>query len=229
MIYLWTEDSGAGFHFWKLVNEFAFESKLNVCSMGSNQEVLDSLRILKPSEEDVYFIAFDIVYDNMDVMNKYAEILAIAKKYPGQIEVLDITCFEHLILSFSKLVEWTGCAKKDKILIREEILKHMDRHRIAIDEIEDRRTLQYLMGFKKFSTEKVLKSVTYEITENDDWSVKGHEVGKCWFENCCVLDNDRIEKRRCGCDINSTGKSKFFELIRSKEIGKAIDEIELRR
>ena len=36
-------------------------------SKGSNQGILDAVRELEPQESDRYYLAFDIVYDNMDV------------------------------------------------------------------------------------------------------------------------------------------------------------------
>ena len=43
MRYLWTEDTGAGFHFWKLVNQLFFDNELVVESKGSNQGLLDAV------------------------------------------------------------------------------------------------------------------------------------------------------------------------------------------
>ncbi len=36
MKYLWAEDTGAGFHFWKLVNQLFFDDALVVESKESN-------------------------------------------------------------------------------------------------------------------------------------------------------------------------------------------------
>jgi len=65
-------------------------------------------------------------------------------------------CFGYIILSFSKLVEWTGTAKKDKIAMREMILCAMADHRIDVGRIEDRKTGEYLIGFKRYLTESVI-------------------------------------------------------------------------
>lgn len=43
MKYLWTEDTGAGLHFWKLVNQLFFDNALVVESKESNQGILYSL------------------------------------------------------------------------------------------------------------------------------------------------------------------------------------------
>ena len=82
MKYLWTEDQGAGLHFWELVNQYLYAGELVVESMGSNQGILDAVRILEPAETDIYYLAFDIVYDNMDVVNKLLALQEIIAKYP---------------------------------------------------------------------------------------------------------------------------------------------------
>ena len=47
MKYLWTEDTGAGLHFWKLVNQLFFDDALVVESKGSNQGLLPNWKSLK--------------------------------------------------------------------------------------------------------------------------------------------------------------------------------------
>lgn len=43
MKYLWTEDTGAGLYFWKLVNQLFFNNALVVESKENNQNLLDAL------------------------------------------------------------------------------------------------------------------------------------------------------------------------------------------
>lgn len=71
MKYLWTEDTGAGLHFWKLVNQLFFDDALVVESKESNQGLLDALADIDMKEDDKYYIAFDYVVDNQD-MSEYA-------------------------------------------------------------------------------------------------------------------------------------------------------------
>lgn len=87
-------------------------------------------------------------------------------------------CFKYLILTFDKLVPWTGTGKADKIKIREDILSAIENHRINLSKIDDEKTLQYLAGFKRYSTERVMKSLVGELTENEKWSVKGLLMGE---------------------------------------------------
>ncbi len=46
---------GAGYHFWQLVNQLAFDNTLIVESKGSKQGILDALSTLKASEDDEYY------------------------------------------------------------------------------------------------------------------------------------------------------------------------------
>lgn len=153
MKYLWTEDTGAGLHFWKLVNQLFFDDALVVENKGSNQGLLNALSDIDMKENDKYYILFDYVVDNQDIRNKYRMLKSIADKAEGKIIILDMICFEYLILAFDKLVEWTGTGKRDKIKIREEILSAIENHRINLSKIDDEKTLQYLAGFKRYPTE----------------------------------------------------------------------------
>ena len=70
MKYLLTEDTGAGLHFQKLVNQLFFDNELVVESKWSNQGLLDALIDLETEDGDEYFVAFDYVVDNQDMLSK---------------------------------------------------------------------------------------------------------------------------------------------------------------
>lgn len=178
MKYLWTEDTGAGLHFWQLVNQLFFEGKLIVESKESNQGILDAIYQLQPDTGDIYYIVFDYVVDNQDIRNKYRILRSFADRSASHVIILDMICFEYLILAFDQLISWTGTGKKDKIAMRKEILAAVENHRINLAEIKDEKTLQYLAGFKRFSTERVMKSLAGELTENEKWSIRGALLGE---------------------------------------------------
>ena len=189
MKYLWAEDTSAGLHFWKLVNQLFFNDALVVESKESNQGLLDALAEIDIKEDDKYYIAFDYVVDNQDIRNKYRMLKSITDKSVGKIIIRDMICFEYLIFAFDKLVEWTGTGKIDKIKIREEVLASVENHRINLSKIDNDKTLQYIAGFKGYSTERVMKSLVGEFTQNEKWSVKGALMGECWYKDCCVSEH----------------------------------------
>ncbi len=184
---------------------------------------MDAVRALIPEKADTYYLAFDIVYDNMDVVNKLIELRKLSEKYPGQIILLDMICFEHIIFSFSKLIQWTGNGHKDVIEIRKHILGSIKDHRINLDRITDEKTRQYLMSFKHYSTERVLKSITYMLTDKDQWNIKGSHLGGCWHLDCCVLDHE--DKKQCQLD-SMTGNSKIIELLSDQTTQKIVTPIQ---
>ena len=220
MKYLWTEDTGAGLHFWKLVNQLFFEDEFIVEGKGSNQGLLDAVLDLEIRADDKYYIAFDYVVDNQDIRNKYRVLKSIEKSSEGKIVILDMICFEHLILAFDKLVEWTGTGKTDKIKIREEVLAAVENHRINLSKINDEKTLQYIAGFKRYSTERVMKSLTGEFTQNEKWSVKGSLLGECWYKDCCVSEHPD-SRRRCKPEVKG-GDEKMRMLIQSEEVQRVL-------
>lgn len=213
---LWTEDTDAGFHFWQMVNRIFFDSELIVESKESNQGILDAISGLEPDTGDTYYIAFDYVVDNQDIRNKYRVLKAIEKSSEGRLIILDMICFEYLILAFDKLVEWTGTGKADKIKIREEVLAAVENHRINLSKIDDEKTLQYIAGFKRYSTERVMKSLVGEFTQNEKWSVKGSLMGECWYKDCCISEHQ--DSLRCGRPEIEDGDEKMKMLIQSEEV-----------
>ena len=223
MKYLWTEDTGAGLHFWKLVNQLFFDNALVVESKESNQGILYSLTSLNAKEEDEYYIAFDYVPDNQDIRNKYRQLKQLVEKSEAKVIILDMICFEYFILAFDKLVSWTGTGKTDKIKMREDILAAIEDHRIDLSKIENQTTMQYLSGFKRYSTERVMKSLVGEFTQNEKWSVKGTFMGDCWYKDCCV--SEYPDNLRCGKPEVEDGNDKMRMLIQSEEVQRVIGEV----
>ena len=223
MKYLWTEDTGAGLHFWKLVNQLFFDNALVVESKESNQGILYSLTSLNAKEEDEYYIAFDYVPDNQDIRNKYRQLKQLVEKSEAKVIILDMICFEYFILAFDKLVSWTGTGKTDKIKMREDILAAIEDHRIDLSKIENQKTMQYLSGFKRYSTERVMKSLVGEFTQNEKWSVKGPLMGECWYKDCCVSEHP--DSLRCGKPEVEGGSEKMRMLIQSETVSGLIKAI----
>ena len=223
MKYLWTEDTGAGLHFWKLVNKLFFDNALVVESKESNQGILYSLTSLNAKEEDEYYIAFDYVPDNQDIRNKYRQLKQLVEKSEAKVIILDMICFEYFILAFDKLVSWTGTGKTDKIKMREDILAAIEDHRIDLSKIKNQTTMQYLSGFKRYSTERVMKSLVGEFTQNEKWSVKGLLMGECWYKDCCV--SEHLDSLRCGKPEIENGNEKMRMLIQSEEVQRVIGEV----
>lgn len=130
---------------------------------------------------------------------------------------------DQYYIAFDRLVAWTGSGKADKIRIRKEILSVIENHSINLSKIQDEKTLQYISGFKKYSTERVMKSLVGEFTQNERWSVKGMLMGECWYQDCCVSEHP--DHRKCGKPEVEDGVEKMQILIQSEEVQKIIEKI----
>ena len=83
------------------------------------------------------------------------------------------------------------------------------------------KTLQYLVGFKRYSTERVMKSLVGEFTQNEKWSVKGALMGECWYKDCCV--SEHLDNLRCGKPEIEDGNKKMRMLIQSEEVHRILE------
>lgn len=103
--YLWIEDreGKASYTFWKnfvkqLCSGVIVESKKN------NSELVKAVRTLQDTENR-YIIVFDNSFDNLQIVMEKKRL----KKYVNEKEnvfLLNIVCFEYLLLEFKELIEW---------------------------------------------------------------------------------------------------------------------------
>lgn len=107
--------------------------------------------------------------------------------------------------------------------MKESLMKCRDCF-IVIDNADIEKTLQYLAGFKRFSTEKVMKSLAGELTENEKWSIKGALMGESWYEDCCI--SEHLNSLRCGKPEVESGNEKMRMLMQSEEVRKILNMIE---
>ena len=88
---------------------------------------------------------------------------------------------------------WTGTGKWVKIILCKDILAAIEDHRIDLSKIKNQNTMEYLSVFKRYSTERVMKSLVDEFTQNEKWSVKGSLMGECWYKDCCVSEHADVD------------------------------------
>lgn len=231
MYYIWTEDRNEGLHFWNLVKDFLACDDLIVESKESNQGILFALTTLKPKKEDVYYIAFDRTLDNIDIFNKYIKVKALCDKFEN-VHLLNIQCFEMLLLKFTKLIQWTGCNRENLIITRAEILKHTKGNFLQIDDVENSIALAYFQRLKYPTSERIIKSLTREILSNDEWTLgykntetNKKELGRCWYFSCCVMDEKRYSRRKCCFGKNKKGYDKLKELFLDINMPEMIPEV----
>ena len=73
-------------------------------SKKNNSELVKSVKTLQ-DEENKYIIVFDNSFDNLQVVMEQKRL----KKYANEqknVCLLDIICFEYILLEFTELIEW---------------------------------------------------------------------------------------------------------------------------
>ena len=103
--FLWIEDrkGKASYTFWlnlmkQLCSDVIVESKKN------NSELVKAVRTLQDAENR-YIVVFDNSFDNLQIIMEKKRL----KKYVNEKEnvfLLDIICFEYILLEFKELIEW---------------------------------------------------------------------------------------------------------------------------
>lgn len=113
-MFLWIEDrkGKAGYRFWEnfmkhLCPEMIVESKKN------NSELVKAVKALQDTENK-YIIVFDNSFDNLQIVMEQKRL----KKYVNErdnVFLIDIICFEYILLEFKGLIDWIY-APKDEFL-----------------------------------------------------------------------------------------------------------------
>lgn len=103
--FLWIEDrkEKAGFIFWKrllqqLCPDIKVESKTN------NSELVKAVRNLKDTENR-YIIVLDNSFDNLQVALEQKRLREYVEE-KNNVALMNIVCFEYILLEFRKLIDW---------------------------------------------------------------------------------------------------------------------------
>ena len=114
--FLWIEDrkGKSSYVFWKIFMQQLFP-EIIVESKTNNSELVKAVKALQDNENH-YIIMLDNSFDNLQVYQEQK----ILKKYSDMkrnILLMDIICFEYILLEFNRLIDWIY-APDDEFLIK---------------------------------------------------------------------------------------------------------------
>ena len=112
----------------------------------------------------------------------------------------------------------------------------VENHRINLSKINDEKALQYIAGFKRYSTERVMKSLVGEFTQNEKWQeiiIRAMKSDFSWNYSAdqyagmysCVSEHP--DSLRCGRPEVENGDEKIRMLIQSAEVQRVIGKVGL--
>lgn len=203
--YLWIEDrkDKSGYIFWQtllgqLCPEIVLESKKN------NSELVKAVKGLEDSENR-YIVVLDNSFDNLQVAMEQK----LLRKYAGDKEnvvLMDIICFEYILLEFKDLIEWIYAPddeflvkRKKVITAREKLVKTIQSGEVDYKDI--REIIEYNENVDNYNVEQLSARILFDLTRNTGFEVSKGSVGECWIKSCCEWE-ERMQDDICGLDVS---------------------------
>ena len=229
--YLWIEDrkNKSGYIFWQtllgqLCPEIVLESKTN------NSELLKAVKELEDSENR-YIVVFDNSFDNLQVAMEQK----VLRKYAGDKEnvvLMDIICFEYILLEFKKLIEWIYAPddeflvkRKKAITAREKLVKTIQNGEINYKDI--REIIEYNENVDNYNVEQLSARILFDLTRNTGFEVSKGSVGECWIKSCCEWE-ERMLDDICGLDVSRLSvKEKMKRICKGTSLLKQFQNMNL--
>lgn len=201
--YLWIEDrkGKASYTFWEtLMNQVCPE--VIVESKKNNSELVKAVKALE-DDENKYIIIFDNSFDNLQIYQEQRRLQEFASK-KNNVFLLEVVCFEYILLEFEKLIEWIY-ASDDEFLIkraaairaREKFIKALQTGDINYKELQE--VIEYDKNLENHNVEQLAAKLLFDLTRNTGFEVTKGKIGTCWIDSCCEW-GERQEDDICGLD-----------------------------
>jgi hypothetical protein len=230
-IFLWIEDreGKASYVFWEtlmanLCPNVIVESKKN------NSELIKAVKDLK-DKDNKYIIVLDNSFDNLQVyrerkrLSKYAEI-------KSNVILMDIICFEYILLEFDRLIDWIY-APNDEFLVkrsgaisaREKLVNAIRTGELDYKQIQE--IVAYDNSIDNHNIEQLSAKLLYDLTRNTGFEVSKGKIGACWIKSCCEW-LEREESDICGLDDNRLSiKDKLLSICEGTVLNKELKRVGL--
>ena len=201
--YIWIEDreGKASYIFWKaffreLCSEVIVEGKKN------NSELVKAVKALW-NEEDKYIIIYDNSFDNMQVCLERS-LLETCVSEKRNVYLMDIICFEYILLEFDKLIDWIYAPIDELRTKRSGVIRARNQLvEMMGDGLFDYKTIKEIIEYDKHldkhNIEQLSAKLLYDLTRNTGVEVSKGTIGECWITSCCDWV-DRQEDDICGLD-----------------------------
>ncbi|MDO4961224.1 MAG: hypothetical protein Q4E57_05135 [Eubacteriales bacterium] len=222
--YIWCEDSGSGYQFWKEIFS-TIDATSTVESKKNNTELCKAVSRLYDEGND-YYILMDNAVDNPEVLREMNKLKRDMLNKPN-VHLVNIHSFEFALLSFRFLEQWIFAENDPLREKRSGYLEARERFlKIIIDggtagELADLRKLLSIAESR--NTEQISSRLLYNITRNTGFETTKQSIGKCFLTDCCQWE-DRGADDICGLDSSRlSSEEKKKKLIEYSVIKDALE------
>lgn len=155
-------------------------------SKKNNSELIKSVKSLT-DEVNRYIIVFDNSFDNFQA---YQE-LKLLEKYVNakrNVSIMNIICFEYILLEFDQLIEWIYAPDYDfrskratAILAREKLIAALKTGNLNYKAL--REVVEYDNKLDDHNIEQLSAKLLYDLTRNTGFEVSRGNIGECWIRS----------------------------------------------
>lgn len=203
--YLWIEDrkGKSSYIFWQtLIGQMCPE--IEVESKKNNSELVKAVKTLEDTENR-YIVVFDNSFDNLQIAMEQ-KLLRKYAKAKNNILLMNIICFEYILLEFKDLIEWIYASddefltkRKKAIAAREKLVNTIQKGELNYKDI--REIVEYNENIDNYNVEQLSAKILFDLTRNTGFEVFKGSIGECWIKSCCEWEK-RMQDDICGLDAD---------------------------
>lgn len=189
--------------FWKALMQQLYPDVI-VESKANNSELVKAVKALQ-DQQNRYLIVFDNAFDNLQVYQEQK----VLKKYADMkdnVLLIDIICFEYVLLEFDKLTDWIYTTDDEfrtkraaAIRARELLIETIQTGEMNYKMIQE--VITYDNHLNDHNIEQLSAKLLFDLTRNTGFEVSKATIGECWINACCDWLG-RQENDICGLDNN---------------------------
>lgn len=182
MIYLVCEDEGSGYIFWKaVVREFCGENVVCSTSRGIGS-LIRKVEELKLTDKDCLIVAYDNC-GGPDIIDISEKLISMHIKQGFKLIRTTYFCFEEMVLSFERLVDFIGRENISSRLI--DLIDTMQKCS-NISELIDKRAIYKDIIRTDCTLENTYSEVLKLVTSlsKRQITVDKSKIGACWIRDC---------------------------------------------
>lgn len=103
--------------------------------------------------------------------------------------LIDIICFEYILLEFKELIDWVY-APQDELLkkrasaaaVRKKLVESIQNGNFQYKEIQE--IMEYDSGIEEHNIEQLVAKLLFDLTRNTGFEVSKETLGECWTKSC---------------------------------------------
>ena len=203
--YLWIEDrkEKSSYIFWQTLMEQLCPG-VEVESKKNNSDLVKTVKALEDTENK-YIVVFDNSFDNLQIAMEQKMLRKYAKA-KNNIFLMDIICFEYILLEFKNLIEWIYASddefltkRRKAIVAREKLVNTIQNSELYYKDI--REIVEYNENVDNYNVEQLSAKILFDLTRNTGFEVSKGKIGVCCIKSCCEWEK-RMADDVCGLDIN---------------------------